>query len=181
MGRAAGLSAEQIDAIAGDDPGAGPFSPRQVLLLRAVDELHDGDAIGEETFAALREGALRSRSRRALHARRPLLDARGPDQLAADSVGRPPVSGPVARQDRPRHRRRRRDRPRLPRSRRRGAAPALVLTDIQAEPLAATAAEIGDRGGRVLHTEALDLTDHDGGPAPSRRGPSRPRQRSTSS
>ena len=40
---------------------------------------------------------------------------------------------------------------------RRGAA--LVLTDIQAEPLAATAAEIGKRGGRVLHTEPLDLTD----------------------
>ena len=43
---------------------------------------------------------------------------------------------------------------------RRGAA--LVLTDIQAEPLAATATEIGKRGGRVLHTEPLDLTDRDG-------------------
>jgi NAD(P)-dependent dehydrogenase (short-subunit alcohol dehydrogenase family) len=42
---------------------------------------------------------------------------------------------------------------------RRGAA--VVLTDIQLEPLAATAAEVGSRGGRVLHSEALDLTDHD--------------------
>jgi NAD(P)-dependent dehydrogenase (short-subunit alcohol dehydrogenase family) len=42
---------------------------------------------------------------------------------------------------------------------RRGAA--VVITDIQAEPLAATAAEIGRRGGRVLHSEPLDLTDHD--------------------
>ncbi|HET6831180.1 MAG TPA: SDR family oxidoreductase [Solirubrobacterales bacterium] len=37
----------------------------------------------------------------------------------------------------------------------------VVLTDIQAEQLAATAAEIDRRGGRVLHSEALDLTDRD--------------------
>jgi AhpD family alkylhydroperoxidase len=54
MGRAAGLTAEQIEAIAGDDVFGGPFSPRQALLIRAVDELHDEDAISEETFAALR-------------------------------------------------------------------------------------------------------------------------------
>jgi NAD(P)-dependent dehydrogenase (short-subunit alcohol dehydrogenase family) len=42
---------------------------------------------------------------------------------------------------------------------RRGAA--VVLTDVQAEPLAATAAEIGRRGGRVLHAEPFDLTDRD--------------------
>ena len=74
----------------------GRSRPARPLLLRAVDELHDGDAIGEETFAALSERALRPRPRRALHARRPLRDARGPDQLAADRVGHPPVSGPVA-------------------------------------------------------------------------------------
>jgi len=38
---------------------------------------------------------------------------------------------------------------------------AVVLTDIQAEPLAATATEIGRRGGRVLASEPLDLTDRD--------------------
>jgi NAD(P)-dependent dehydrogenase (short-subunit alcohol dehydrogenase family) len=41
----------------------------------------------------------------------------------------------------------------------RGAA--VVITDIQAEPLAMTADEIGRRGGRVLHGEPLDLTDHE--------------------
>jgi len=41
---------------------------------------------------------------------------------------------------------------------RRGAA--LVITDIQAEPLEATAAEVGRRGGCLLHAEPLDLTDH---------------------
>lgn len=54
MARAAGLTAEQIDAI-GDDAAAAPFSARQTLLLRAVDELDAGDAIGEETFAELRD------------------------------------------------------------------------------------------------------------------------------
>lgn len=43
-------------------------------------------------------------------------------------------------------------------SARRGAA--VVLTDVQAGPLAATGAEIGDRGGHVLVAEPLDVTDH---------------------
>lgn len=42
---------------------------------------------------------------------------------------------------------------------RRGAA--VVLTDIQAEPLAATAARIGAGGGVVLKSAPLDLTDRD--------------------
>lgn len=42
---------------------------------------------------------------------------------------------------------------------RRGAE--LYLTDIQAEALNETAAEIGAGGGKVAHVEALDLTDHD--------------------
>jgi AhpD family alkylhydroperoxidase len=55
MGLAAGLTLEQVEAIAGEDPGdAGPFSGRQELLLRAVDELHRDDAIGEETFVGIR-------------------------------------------------------------------------------------------------------------------------------
>jgi AhpD family alkylhydroperoxidase len=54
MGLAAGLTVEQVGAIAGENPGAGPFSGRQEMLLRAVDELHRDDAIGAETFAGLR-------------------------------------------------------------------------------------------------------------------------------
>lgn len=41
----------------------------------------------------------------------------------------------------------------------RGAA--VVITDIQADPLAATAAAVERGGGRVLHSEPLDLTDRD--------------------
>lgn len=37
----------------------------------------------------------------------------------------------------------------------------VVLTDIQAEPLDAVAAEIRAAGGTVLHAAALDITDHD--------------------
>jgi len=38
----------------------------------------------------------------------------------------------------------------------------LFLTDVQAEPLAAAAASIRERGGEVVHAEPVDLTDHDG-------------------
>jgi NAD(P)-dependent dehydrogenase (short-subunit alcohol dehydrogenase family) len=38
----------------------------------------------------------------------------------------------------------------------------LYLTDVQADLLAATAAEIRERGGEVVVSEAVDLTDHDG-------------------
>jgi NAD(P)-dependent dehydrogenase (short-subunit alcohol dehydrogenase family) len=41
---------------------------------------------------------------------------------------------------------------------RRGAA--VVITDIQRDPLAETAAEIGRRGGRIIAAEPVDLTDH---------------------
>lgn len=53
IGLAAGLTAEQVEAAARGG-GPGPFSGRQELLLRAVGELHRDDAIGAETFAALR-------------------------------------------------------------------------------------------------------------------------------
>ncbi|MEZ5074912.1 MAG: carboxymuconolactone decarboxylase family protein [Solirubrobacterales bacterium] len=53
IGLAAGLTAEQVEAVAGD-PAAGPFSDRQRLLLRAVDELHADDAISAAAFAGLR-------------------------------------------------------------------------------------------------------------------------------
>jgi NAD(P)-dependent dehydrogenase (short-subunit alcohol dehydrogenase family) len=42
-----------------------------------------------------------------------------------------------------------------------GRGAAVVLTDIQAEPLAATAAEIERRGGHVLRVDPLDITDRD--------------------
>ena len=37
----------------------------------------------------------------------------------------------------------------------------VILTDIQADPLARTAEDITAAGGRVLHTEAVDVTDND--------------------
>jgi AhpD family alkylhydroperoxidase len=54
LGRAAGLTAEQVEAIAADEIEPGPWSPRQILLLKAVDELHDDDRISDATFAGLR-------------------------------------------------------------------------------------------------------------------------------
>jgi len=54
MGRRAGLSEEEVAAVAVDDLDSGPWSPRQRLLLDAVDELHHDDRIGEETFRGLR-------------------------------------------------------------------------------------------------------------------------------
>jgi alkylhydroperoxidase family enzyme len=52
IGRAAGLSADQVEA-ARDAADAEAFSPRQALLVRAVDELHDTRTIGDDTWAAL--------------------------------------------------------------------------------------------------------------------------------
>lgn len=54
MGRRAGLSEEAIEAVAADDLDHGPWSPRQRLLLDAVNELHRDDRIGEATFRGLR-------------------------------------------------------------------------------------------------------------------------------
>jgi NAD(P)-dependent dehydrogenase (short-subunit alcohol dehydrogenase family) len=42
-----------------------------------------------------------------------------------------------------------------------GRGAAVVLTDVQAEPLAASASAIERSGGRVLHAESLDITDRD--------------------
>ncbi len=55
MGRAAGLSADQVEAVTAEDVASGPWSTRQRLLLQAVDELHDDDRISDETFAGLRQ------------------------------------------------------------------------------------------------------------------------------
>ncbi len=54
MGREAGLSDAQIGAVARDELDAAAWSPRQLAILRATDELHDERRIGDETFAALR-------------------------------------------------------------------------------------------------------------------------------
>lgn len=47
----AGVSAEEVDRVAAG-PGAG-WSDHDAALLRAVDELHDGQRIGEATWATL--------------------------------------------------------------------------------------------------------------------------------
>lgn len=54
IGRRFGLGEAEIEAIARDDLSAGPWTGRQLLLLRAVDELHDESAISGPTFAGLR-------------------------------------------------------------------------------------------------------------------------------
>jgi alkylhydroperoxidase family enzyme len=54
IGKSVGLTDEMIEAVTVDDLTAGPWSERQRLLLRAVDELHDETRISEETFAGLR-------------------------------------------------------------------------------------------------------------------------------
>ena len=53
IGRLAGLSAEEVERVR-QGPAAEGWSPRQALILRAVDELHSGHDLSDETFAALR-------------------------------------------------------------------------------------------------------------------------------
>jgi alkylhydroperoxidase family enzyme len=52
IGHQAGLTAEAVDAVR-DVSGLEALTPRQVLLVRAVDELHDTRTIGDDTWAAL--------------------------------------------------------------------------------------------------------------------------------
>ncbi len=54
IGRRAGLTEEEIEAVMEDDLSSGPWSERRRLLLTAVDELHDERTISEETFVGLR-------------------------------------------------------------------------------------------------------------------------------
>ena len=54
MGRKAGLTPAQIDAVAVDEIDPAGWSPRQVAIVRAVDELHRDRRIGDDTFASLR-------------------------------------------------------------------------------------------------------------------------------
>jgi AhpD family alkylhydroperoxidase len=52
LAQRAGLSAEEVARVR-DGAGAPGWSPRQVLLLRAADELHAERRIGDELWAAL--------------------------------------------------------------------------------------------------------------------------------
>ena len=61
MGRKAGLSDAQIDAVAADSIDASHWTPRQRAIIAAVDDLHRDRRIGDETFAALRGGGLGDR------------------------------------------------------------------------------------------------------------------------
>jgi AhpD family alkylhydroperoxidase len=54
MGRKAGLTQHQIEALEHDDIDPSDWSPRQAGIVRAVDELHRDRRIGDETFASLR-------------------------------------------------------------------------------------------------------------------------------
>ena len=54
IGRRAGLSAGDIDRVAGG-PDAPGWTPHQQLLLRAVDELHDTRDLSDATWSALRD------------------------------------------------------------------------------------------------------------------------------
>lgn len=52
MARRAGLSDEEIARVR-EGPDAAGWSERRTLLLRAADELHGGDRIGEELWTEL--------------------------------------------------------------------------------------------------------------------------------
>ena len=54
IGRRAGLTTAQLDAVARDDLDPADWSAREIAILRAVDELHGDRRIGDETFASLR-------------------------------------------------------------------------------------------------------------------------------
>jgi alkylhydroperoxidase family enzyme len=53
LGRRAGLSDEEIARVA-EGPDAPGYTPRQLALLRAADELHAERTLGDEAWAALR-------------------------------------------------------------------------------------------------------------------------------
>lgn len=55
FGRPLGLTEEQIAATVHGDGGDKVFSPRQSLLIRLVDELHDTATVSDELWAALAE------------------------------------------------------------------------------------------------------------------------------
>src|SRR3954471_13153381 len=54
MGRKAGLTAAQTEAVARDEIDPPDWSPRQAAIIAAVDDLHRERRIADDTFAALR-------------------------------------------------------------------------------------------------------------------------------
>jgi AhpD family alkylhydroperoxidase len=61
MGRKAGLTREQIEAVDRGDLDPADWSERQLAILRATDELHAERQIGDEAFASLRSAGLDDR------------------------------------------------------------------------------------------------------------------------
>ena len=55
LARRAGLGQDQIEALERDQVDPSRWTPRQLALIQAVDELHADREIGDETFTALRE------------------------------------------------------------------------------------------------------------------------------
>src|SRR5213593_300725 len=56
FGERVGFTAAEIAGTCAADPGASGFSPREQLLLRLVDELHDTARVGEALWQELRAG-----------------------------------------------------------------------------------------------------------------------------
>lgn len=54
FGERVGFTAEEIAGTCAADPGASGFAPREQLLLRLVDELHDTARVSEPLWRALR-------------------------------------------------------------------------------------------------------------------------------
>ena len=134
----------------------------QALLLRAADEMHAGGRIGDELWATAGARARRGPADRALHADRPLRDA-GDDPELARSRAR--AAGTAVRPARSRRRRDLRGKRCLITGAASGIGRAtalaaaargadLYLTDVQAEALEETAAEVRGAGGTVASRRA---------------------------
>lgn len=52
IGRHAGLSDEEIEALK-KDPGAHPWDPSELVLIKAVDDLYDDDFVTNETWSEM--------------------------------------------------------------------------------------------------------------------------------
>jgi alkylhydroperoxidase family enzyme len=54
FGERAGFTAQEIAGTCATDPGASGFTPREQLLLRLADELHDTARVGDDLWRELR-------------------------------------------------------------------------------------------------------------------------------
>ncbi len=99
LGRRAGLDHADLARVA-EGPDADGWSPREHALLTTVDRLHrDGD-LDDAAWSSLRGHLDERRGHRAVHARRPLRDARDRDRRAANRT-RPPASAETRMTPRP--------------------------------------------------------------------------------